>query len=100
MTSQEAYQRLVEFDVPAAPILTQRQILVDPQYAHNGTIVEATHPVYGRYRRVRAAARFSETIPETTTAAALYGENTDEILEELGLDEAQRAQLRERDVIA
>ena len=100
MTSQEAYQRLVEFDVPAAPILTQRQILVDPQYAHNGTIVEATHPVYGRYRRVRAAARFSETIPETTAAAALYGENTDEILEELGLDEAQRAQLRKRDVIA
>jgi crotonobetainyl-CoA:carnitine CoA-transferase CaiB-like acyl-CoA transferase len=99
MTSAEAYERLVEEGVPVAPILTQREILVDPQLSHNGTIIEATHPVYGRYRRVNPAARFSLTPTRTTPAAALYGENTEEILDELGVSPARRADLQERGVI-
>jgi len=99
LTTQEAYRRLVEFEVPAAPVLTQREILVDPQIKHNGTVIEATHPVYGRYRRVRQAARFSRTIPETTAAAAMYGEHTDEILDELGISAEERTRFRELDVI-
>ncbi|MEE3331575.1 MAG: CoA transferase [Myxococcota bacterium] len=99
LTTEEAYRRLVEFEVPAAPVLTQREILVDPQITHNGTVIEATHPVYGRYRRVRQAARFSRTIPETTAAAAMYGEHTDEILDELGISVEERARFRELEVI-
>jgi crotonobetainyl-CoA:carnitine CoA-transferase CaiB-like acyl-CoA transferase len=68
---------------------------VDPQIKHNGSIIEAEHPVYGRYRRVRQAARFSETVQETTPPAALYAENSDEILDELGCDAEVRARLRE-----
>jgi crotonobetainyl-CoA:carnitine CoA-transferase CaiB-like acyl-CoA transferase len=94
MTSEEAYQGMVEAEVPAAPILTQREILVDPQIKHNGTIIEATHPVYGRYRRVRQAARFSETVQETTAAAALYAEHTDEILDEIGCSDEARTRFR------
>jgi crotonobetainyl-CoA:carnitine CoA-transferase CaiB-like acyl-CoA transferase len=100
MTTAEAYRRMVECEVPAAPILTHEQVLVDPQIVHNGSVIEAVHPIYGRYRRVRPAARFSRTIAETTAPAVLYAENADEILDELGCDETRRAQLRERGVIA
>jgi formyl-CoA transferase len=86
---------MIEFEVPAAPILSHQEVLVDPQIKHNGCVIEAEHPVYGRYRRVRQAARFSETIPEITPPAALYAEHSDEILDELGCDAAARARLRE-----
>lgn len=99
LSTADAYQRMLAFDVPAAPILDHRDVLVDPQLAHNGTIVEATHPVYGRYRRTRAAARFSRTIPDPTPPAALYSEHADQILAQLGRDEAARAALRTNGVV-
>jgi crotonobetainyl-CoA:carnitine CoA-transferase CaiB-like acyl-CoA transferase len=85
---------MVECEVPAAPILSHPEVLVDPQIQHNGCVIEAEHPVYGRYRRVRPAARFSQTVPETTPPAALYAEHADAILEELGCDADRRAKLR------
>jgi len=94
MTTADAYRSMVEFEVPAAPILSHSEVLVDPQIVHNGTVVEAEHPIYGRYRRVRQAAQFSQTVPELTPPAALYAEHSDEILDELGCDAERRERLR------
>lgn len=99
LTTAEAYERLVEYQVPAAPVLSLTEVLQDPQIVHNGGIVEATHPVYGRYRRARPAVRFSVTTNEPTHASALYGEHSDEILAELGYSESERAGLRERGAV-
>ena len=96
LSSGEAYDRMIEADVPAAPILSHQDVLVDPQITHNGTVVEAELPVYGRYRRVRPAARFSETVPAPSRPAALYAEHSDEILDELGMPAAERRRLRDR----
>ncbi|MFK7897074.1 MAG: CaiB/BaiF CoA transferase family protein [Myxococcota bacterium] len=94
MTTEEVYRRMLECEVPVAPILSQRDVLEDPQIKHNGTVIEATHPVYGRYRRVRPAVRFSETTPEQTIPAALYAEHSDAILDEIELSAEERERLR------
>jgi crotonobetainyl-CoA:carnitine CoA-transferase CaiB-like acyl-CoA transferase len=94
LTNEQAYRRLIEFEIPAAPVLTHAEVLEDPQIVHNGSIVEASHPVYGRYRRARPAVRFSTTVTEPTRAPALYGENSTEILDELGLSAEAQAALR------
>ena len=99
METRDAYAALVEEQVPVAPILSQTEVLEDPQIVHNGTIVEATHPIYGRYRRVRPAARFSETKFEMTKPAPMYSEDADAILEELGHDAEARKTLRAQGVI-
>jgi crotonobetainyl-CoA:carnitine CoA-transferase CaiB-like acyl-CoA transferase len=80
-------------------VLSHTEVLEDPQIRHNGTVIEAEHPIYGRYRRVRQSARFSRTIPEITPPAALYGEHSDEILDELEIPEEARTRLREAGVI-
>jgi len=99
LSTVDAYQRMLEFEVPAAPILSHPEVLTDPQIVHNETVVEAVHPIYGRYRRVRPAARFSRTIPELTPPAALYAEHGDEVLQELGYDATARARLRSRAIV-
>jgi len=99
MTTEDAYRRMVAAEVPAAPVLSHQEVLVDPQIVHNGCIIEAEHPVYGRYRRVRPAARFSQSLPETTRPSALYAEHAEEILDELGVSIEERARLRERGVL-
>ncbi|MEM9176238.1 MAG: CoA transferase [Myxococcota bacterium] len=99
MTTRAAYEALVAEEVPVAPVLQHQDVLEDPQLVHNGAILEARHPVYGPYRRARAAARFSGTPTGPSSAPALYGEHTDEILAELGRDEAARSALRTRGVV-
>ena len=99
MTTAQAYERLVENEVASAPVLSHPQVLEDPQITHNGTIMEATHPVYGRYRRARPAVHFSGTPTADTSAPALYGDHTDEILGELGMSAERVAALRERNVV-
>lgn len=99
LSNVEAYRRLVEHEVPCGPVLSHADVLKDPQILHNGSILEAQHPVYGRYRRARAATQFSVTQPEISSAPALYGEHTDEILAELGQDENAIRALREKGVI-
>ena len=99
LSTQEAYRRLVEVEVPTAPVLSHAEVLLDPQLIHNGSVMEAQHPVYGTYRRARGAARFSVTATEDTSAAPLYGEHTDEILDELGRSDDERKRLQSKGVI-
>lgn len=99
LTTEEAYERCVEHQVPAAPVLTHAEVLEDPQITHNGCVIEAQHPVYGRYRRAKPSARFSKTTLEQTDSPALYGEHTDEILHEMGYADEDRAALRDQGVI-
>jgi crotonobetainyl-CoA:carnitine CoA-transferase CaiB-like acyl-CoA transferase len=100
MTTDDAYRAMVDREVPAAPVLALKDVLVDPQITHNGTVIEAEHPVYGRYRRVRPAARFSRTQADPVRAAPLYAADSDEVLEALGLDADRRAALRASGVLA
>ncbi len=95
LTTEEAYQRLIEHEIPAAPVLDHEQVFKDPQITHNEVLVEGEHPVYGRYRRARAAVRFSQTATTTTAAPPLYGEQSQAILNELGLSQEAQQALRD-----
>jgi crotonobetainyl-CoA:carnitine CoA-transferase CaiB-like acyl-CoA transferase len=56
--------------------------------------------VYGRYRRAAPSAKFSGTILEPTSAPSLYGEQSEDILEEMGYSSEERNTLREADVVS
>jgi crotonobetainyl-CoA:carnitine CoA-transferase CaiB-like acyl-CoA transferase len=57
-------------------------------------VVETGHPRAGRLRQTRGAARFSQTPPEIRRGAPALGENTQEILAELGYSATEIAALR------
>lgn len=84
-TTEEWLVRLEAEGVPCAPVLTRDQVIAHPQVLASNILMETTHPVVGRLRQTRPAARFAKTPPEYRRGAPLLGEHTGEVLGELGL---------------
>jgi len=84
---------LEEADIPCAPVLTRRDMINHPQVVANGIVVENRHAHAGRLRQTRQPARFSRTPPEHRFGAPTLGENTIQVLGELGYAEAEIAEM-------
>ncbi len=80
---------LPEHDVPCAPALRRFELLDHPQVVASETIVESEHPVAGRLRQARPAARFSDTPVGPARGAPQLGQHNYEVLTELGVDRAE-----------
>jgi crotonobetainyl-CoA:carnitine CoA-transferase CaiB-like acyl-CoA transferase len=91
--------RLEAADVPCAPALTRNQVIDHPQVLASEILLESDHPVAGRLRQTRPAARYSATPTELRRGAPLLGEHGDEILRELGLSREEIGDLRQRAVV-
>lgn len=89
-------ERAEAHDVPASALLTLDELPQHPQVRHNDTLIERQHPTAGRTREPRPAARMSATPQQIGSHAPAFGEHSDAIASELGLD--PRA-LREAGVI-
>ncbi len=98
-TTEEWLERLEAEGVPCAPVLTREQVINHPQVRASNLLLESDHPVAGRLRQTRAAARFTRTPPELRRGAPLHGEHTAEVLGELGLTRQEIDKLRAGKVI-
>ncbi len=87
--------------VPAGPVHLTHEVFDDPQVVQNGVVREVEVPGYGRVRE--AASPVPLDVPGArrwVTPAPALGEQTDEILAELGRDADQVARLRADGVVA
>lgn len=75
-----------EHDVPASRINGLHDLPEDPQVANNDVFIERDHPMAGRIREPRPAARMHATPQQMGRVAPGHGEHTLEIVAELGLD--------------
>ena len=90
---------LEDAGVPCAPVLTRNEVIEHPQTVANGILMETDHPVAGRLRQTRPAARFEGTPPEHRFGAPLLGEHTDEILREAGVADGDIEALRKAGIV-
>jgi crotonobetainyl-CoA:carnitine CoA-transferase CaiB-like acyl-CoA transferase len=93
-SSAEWLARLEAEGVPCAPVLSRAQVIGHPQIVENESVFESDHPQAGRLRQARPAARFSATPCAAVRGAPRLGEHTASVLAELGVSEAEIAELR------
>jgi crotonobetainyl-CoA:carnitine CoA-transferase CaiB-like acyl-CoA transferase len=82
---EEGARRMEAEDVPFGIVLDVEEVADDPQVRHNELLVEHDHPLMGRIRQPRPAARFRGTpaVIREPSAAAL-GQHTNDVLAEYG----------------
>jgi crotonobetainyl-CoA:carnitine CoA-transferase CaiB-like acyl-CoA transferase len=84
----------------AGPVYIYADVVGDPQVRHNGSMVSYNHPTEGRVTAPGFPYRFSATPAEGRCGAPLTGEQSREILAELGWDDAAADRLAGRGVVA
>ena len=97
-TKFEVMEIASQYDIPAGPILSMKEIAEDEALRKTGTIVEVDHPKRGKYLTVGNPIKLSES-PVEVRPSPLLGEHTDEVLAELGYTSQQIADLRAAKVI-
>ena len=98
-TSAEWIAILNDAGVPCGPIYTMDEVFADAQVRHLGCAAAVTHPVLGEINLLKQMVGLSRTPASMATPTPELGEHTDELLRELGHDDAAIASLRERKVI-
>lgn len=98
-TRAEVLELLAE-KIPCASVLTDEELVNDPNVKERGMIVEKPHPLGFTYRAVGTGIKFSETPVSVELHPPLLGENTKEVLQRLGYDDGEIARLVEEKVTA
>jgi formyl-CoA transferase len=97
-TKYEAVDILRRYGIPCSPVLSMKEIAHDTALRESGTIVEVNQKERGSYPTVGSPIKFSEFTP-VITSAPLLGENTDDVLAELGYDADEIARLHAASVV-
>ena len=88
-TREELIPKLVAADVLTAPINEVEDVVRDPQILHNGMIVSTQHPTLGEVQLTGIPIRFYRTPGSVRLHPPMLGENTRELMTELGYADAE-----------
>ena len=88
-----------EAGIPCAPVNTVKDIYNDPHFRQRKEIVELDHPVIGKVPVTVTPFRPLRTPLNMVSAGPVLGADTDTILKDIGLDDAEIAELRDSDII-
>jgi len=99
-TQAEWVELAATHDIAIGPALQRNELRTDPQLAERNVFIEATHPVAGPFTHVTLPALVDGVrSTELRHHAPALGEQTDEILTELGLSADRIAELGAAGVI-
>ncbi len=98
-TSADMIAHLDAAGVACGPLRFIDELWDDPQVEANGFMVDYEHTLLGPMRGNAPAAIMSGTPMRVQRASPALGEHTDQVLAELGYDEAAVARFRERGII-
>lgn len=90
---------LNEAGVPAGPVYSVPQVVEDPQVKHLGVVASVATAEQPERRYITQPMTLSRTPANVVTQAPGWGEHTDEVLGEIGLTDAEIADLHERGVV-
>jgi formyl-CoA transferase/CoA:oxalate CoA-transferase len=98
-SASELINRIQTAGVPCGPINSIDMIVEDPQVKHLGMIQAVPHPLIPDLKMPGIPLKFSETPGSIQGPPPLLGENTTQILTNLGYSEDEIIELRDAEVI-
>jgi crotonobetainyl-CoA:carnitine CoA-transferase CaiB-like acyl-CoA transferase len=98
-TTADWLEYLVPRGVWAAPVLSYDELFADPVAQSADVTEEVDHPVAGRVRLLRFPLEFSSGRAGVRRLPPASGEHTEEILQELGYTQDERARFRTTKVV-
>ncbi|WP_433381462.1 CaiB/BaiF CoA transferase family protein [Actinoplanes sp. CA-142083] len=98
--ADDLLEKLHEAGVPAGRIFRAKDMFNDPHFAAREAIVKVPHPDFGEIPMQNATPKLSHTPGKVRSVGPALGEHNDEIYGGLiGLDETERARLRQAKII-
>ena len=79
--------------MPIGPVNDMAAAYADPQVLARDMVVEIEHPIAGRVKNIGVPVKLSETPGQIRRPAPTLGQHTNEILDEIGLTQAEIAEL-------
>ncbi|MCX6021377.1 MAG: CaiB/BaiF CoA-transferase family protein [Chloroflexi bacterium] len=89
------FKILSDADTCVAPILEIDEVFEDPQNLHRGMLLEVDHPTMGKIKQIGPAIKFSDTPFSFRNFAPVLGEQTEELLREVGYSQQEIAALEQ-----
>ena len=83
-TRAEWIERLLQYDTIHAPVQTPTEIRDDPQVLANGYLVDYVHPTHGPFKVACSPVQFNEEPTDVRRIAPDTGQDTEEVLLQLG----------------
>jgi len=99
-TRDEWVAELGPADTCVAPVQSIAEVAADPQFAHRGAVVDATHPTEGAFRQVGPVLAGQAHQGEAATVPDWARTDTEAVLTAAGYTAAEVAALLEEGVIA
>jgi crotonobetainyl-CoA:carnitine CoA-transferase CaiB-like acyl-CoA transferase len=90
---------LAAHDIPAAPVKSVQEFMDDPAVRHHDMIHEYDHPEVGRLRVIGQPLVFADTPAGDPGPPPTLGQHTDDVLREIGYDDAGIGDLRARTIV-
>lgn len=97
---EELFEKLLQWHVPCAPVLTVSEVSEDPQLQHRGMIQTINHPTEGVVKVIGNPLQLSDSPTIEFKPSPLLGEHTEDILKRFAdLDMSEISNLRDEGVI-
>jgi len=98
-TRDEWWEWVKGKDIAAAPVLHLEEAFDDPQIVHRLMIQEVEHPTLGKIKQLGTPFKLSETPARHKRFSPTPGQHTDEILRELGYEDQDIKDFKERGAV-
>ena len=93
-TRDEWVDVLRQEDTCVAPVYSLDEVASDPHLIARGVIQDSLHPLFGNIRQVGSMFNLSNSPFQVAEWSIRFGQHTDEILTNLGYDQARIDSLR------